>query len=177
MLKKLVTQNSTEQDDFDFCRPVKRFKNEIVSPNVVIYQRHQKVLAFGKRYYVCVLYKDSEPAVSHVTNLVQELEDLGFICYYRCRDFILGQRYPKTIVNCLEQSMKFVIIINNAFIESDKCQYELDLALGECFSRGEDGNMSVIIPCRLEPCEIPRTLIPFKILDILIIENSGGIVW
>ena len=167
-------QNSTEQDDFDFCRPDTSFKNEILSPNVVIYQRHQKVLAFGKRYHVCVLYKDSEPALSHVMNLVQELEDLGFICYYRCRDFIPGQRYPKTIVNCLEQSMKFIIIINNAFIESEKCQYELDLALEECFSRGEDGNMSVIIPCRLEPCEIPRTLKPFKVLDIY---NNRKLWW
>jgi hypothetical protein len=35
--------------------------------------------------------------------------------------------------------------------------------------------MSVIIPCRLEPCEIPRTLIPFLIS--IITENSGGIVW
>lgn len=34
--------------------------------------------------------------------------------------------------------------------------------------------MSVIIPCRLEPCEIPRTLIPFKILDIY---NNRKLWW
>jgi len=34
--------------------------------------------------------------------------------------------------------------------------------------------MSVIIPCRLEPCEIPRTLKPFKVLDIY---NNRKLWW
>lgn len=140
--------------------------NSDLAPDVVIYQRHQKVLAFGKRFHVSIVYKDNDKVSSHVTNLVNDLDSLGFLCYYKCRDFIPGQRYPKTIVQSFEQSMKILIILTEAFLESDKCQYELDLALEECFSRGEDGDRNVIIPCRLEQCKVPRTLKPFQVLDI-----------
>lgn len=89
-----------------------KINNAVLAPSVIIYQRHQKVLAFGKRYHVCVIYKDSDPTLRRVSDLVRELENFGFICYYKCRDFIPGQRYPKTIVQCFEQSMKLIIVLN-----------------------------------------------------------------
>jgi hypothetical protein len=40
--------------------------------------------------------------------------------------------------------------LSTAFVESPRCKYDLDLALEECFNRGEDGETGVLIPVALD---------------------------
>lgn len=128
--------------------------------------RGWKLLAFGRRHHACFLYRDVESDRNWVKVTIEILERAGFICWYRNRDFVAGQTYATTVIQSLEQSVKIVVILSTAFVESPRCKYDLDLALEECLNRGEDGETGVLIPVALESCVIPKILRPLHVLDI-----------
>ena len=142
--------------------------------NVINYNtnRQWKVLSYGKRYHACFLYRDVNKDRIWVKVTVDILESAGFICWYRDRDMVAGHTYAATIIKCIEQSIKIIVILSESFLESPRCKYDLDLALEECFSRGEDGETGALIPVAIDNCKIPKILKPLHVLSILEHEDD-----
>ena len=113
-------------------------------------RRHTRVLAFGKRYHACFIY--AEWGLTWVQQTTQRLEDLGFIAFYFDRDAVAGQSSLQASLRSLRKSMKIIVALNRAFINSRTCRFHLDNAIQENLSRDDDDYQDAIIPINLEPC-------------------------
>jgi hypothetical protein len=82
-----------------------------------------------------------------------ELKNPLHLCLHE-RDFIPGEFIMNNIIESLESSHRAIFVISNNFIDSQWCQWELQMASHKLFQSG--WNMLILI-C-LEP--IPKTKIP-----------------
>ncbi len=76
------------------------------------------------------------------------------------RDFTPGKNVLKNIEDCMDQSVCTLLILTNAFCESNWCEHEKKEALG----RRVDDNYPVI-PIRVERCDLPKDLLFITYLD------------
>ena len=87
-----------------------------------------------------------------LTQLESHPYNLRCIAYER--DFAPGQALTNCMEQAVRQSMKTIIILTKAYLNSSWCRLEQGLAL--TMSIQDRGNR--VIPILKEPCEIPDTL-------------------
>ncbi|XP_064614508.1 toll-like receptor 13 [Liolophura sinensis] len=100
---------------------------------------------------------------------VLEVENDFSLCLHD-RDFIPGGNIQQSIVDAMNSSRKIILVINKAFMKSEWCEFEVQMA-GMRMVR--DGLDDAIIVIMME--EIPVTEMPKSLLSLW--KHIGFLVW
>lgn len=73
------------------------------------------------------------------------------------RDFALGAFITHNIVNCMHNSRRMIVVLSPSFVNSQWCQYELEMANHQLFENGEDFLLLLELE-RLDRRLLPRHL-------------------
>ena len=87
----------------------------------------------------------------------------NFKCCYDERDFEPGKYIPDSIVQCINESVKSILVLSPEFLESSWCIYERNIILDKHIAtRGQS-----LIPVMLRRCEVPELIKNVTYIDIV----------
>jgi len=79
-------------------------------------------------------------------------------CCVHERDFSVGVTVTENIVNCLDQSKKFVLVLTRGFVDNQWCRFEVHLALNRMISSGERNLIVILHKDQLNVNELDKNL-------------------
>ncbi|XP_062579910.1 toll-like receptor 4 [Saccostrea cucullata] len=110
------------------------------------YRGYSRILETGREYQfdAFISYAESERAEFIPTILKLEKENNFKFCIHS-RDFIIGVNIAENITNAIHNSKRSVCFLSKAFLESEFCIYEAQMARMESIYRGGETTLFVVL--------------------------------
>ncbi|KAG5679273.1 hypothetical protein PVAND_008852 [Polypedilum vanderplanki] len=105
-------------------------------------------------YDALVIYSDKD--IEFASELIERLEKVGFLLCAKDRDLLPGLSFESdAMLNLLsKRCKKLIVIISKAFLQSPMQIFMTNFAQ----ALGIENKQRKIIPCLLEPCDLPQML-------------------
>ena len=84
-------------------------------------------------------------------------EDCALKLAIHQRDFVIGRRIDENIMQAIGDSRKTVLVLSRSFLNSDWCNYEVEIASVKCLEAGQDLIVCVVLE-HLPTSEMSRNL-------------------
>ena len=104
--------------------------------------------------FISYCVQDRQWVMSNLLRLETEFNKR--LCFHE-RDWLAGRYIVDNIVQSVENSRKIVMVMSNAFVNSQWCLFELEMVQTKLFEVDRD-NMIMILIEEIEDCNIPPRL-------------------
>lgn len=105
-------------------------------------------------YDAFVIYNDKD--IEFATDLIERLENIGYLLCAKDRDLLPGLSFESDAILSLlsKRCNRLIIIVSKAFLQSPMQVFITNFAQALGIEQGQ----RKIIPCLLEPCDLPQML-------------------